>query len=282
MLQWVEFGDAALARIGRSPESEIRLRQEQGAAFVSVGQYAQALQRLERALALDVAVTGDRSVIRPRILSNLSEVYRAQGNPTRALQLQEESVAYSERLLGPDHPMTGLAYNNVAYVTLITTGDAAQAEARARKAVAILEASLGREHLWLGWTYDTLAGILVQRRQFSEAEKYALLGLEIGRRTHGPDQPFETPLLDVLASVYMETGRAKEALPLLEKALKLSSTIPGVVTNLRFHTAQALVATGGDKKRARELATQAMEGYRAQAQKEDAARVESWLKTAGR
>ncbi|HLL56163.1 MAG TPA: tetratricopeptide repeat protein [Myxococcaceae bacterium] len=281
MLDWVALGDAALSRIGRSPESEIQLRMEQGGAFLSVGQYAEALQRLERALSLDVAVNGDGSVIRPRILSNLSEVYRAQGDPVRALQLQVESAAFSERLLGPDHPYTGLGYNNVAYMFSIQ-GELARAEASSRKSVAILEASLGREHLWLFAAYDTLAGILARRRHFGEAEQYALRAMEVGEKSLGPNQPYAAALFDVLASVYLETGRAKQALPLLERALKLNSPVPGVVTNLRFHTAQALLATGGDKKRARELATQALEGYRAEGLKDDAAHVEKWLLTAAR
>jgi tetratricopeptide (TPR) repeat protein len=69
-----------------------------------------------------------------------------------------------------------------------------------------------------------------------------------------------------LAMMLMMDKRYREALPVLEQAVAavdLKNVEPVNLAMMRFSLARALVETGGDRARARALATQALDGYRA-------------------
>ena len=219
----------------------------------------------------------ENSSDRPAILSNLSQVYQAQGDLAGAQQLQEEAVAASEQLLGPGHPWTGLAHNNLANLYL-RKGELALAETHGRKAVAVLEAAVGPAHRWVASSCDTLAGILARQGRLTEAQKYAQRALKLREEALGSDDPMLSAPLDKLGYVYLEMGDARLALPLLERALSLHIIEPAQLADVRFHTARALLESGKDKRRARQLAAQALEGYRALGLKDDTVKVERWLK----
>jgi hypothetical protein len=61
---------------------------------------------------------------------------------------------------------------------------------------------------------------------------------------------------------YLDAGQPRRALPLLDRALELSTTrslYPGWAQRLRYQVAKALVLSHGDRKRAEALARQAHE-----------------------
>lgn len=89
--------------------------------------------------------------------------------------------------------------------------------------------------------------------------------------------------MQALADV--RAGRSAAALSALERALAIRTKTASAPTDLaytRFDLAKALVATGGDKRRARELAEQAHADLERAGQAADAAEVAAWLKASAR
>jgi hypothetical protein len=68
------------------------------------------------------------------------------------------------------------------------------------------------------------------------------------------------PCLAVEGTALVELGKSRDAIPGLEHALELQATVPaapGVLANLQYQLARALVATKGDRARARDLVDKA-------------------------
>jgi tetratricopeptide (TPR) repeat protein len=86
--------------------------------------------------------------------------------------------------------------------------------------------------------------------------------------------------LTIEGTALLDLGNPEEALPVLERALKLQTghpAPPGVVANIQFQVARALVATNGDTSRARTLAEQARtELSRYAFKKHDLVALDAW------
>ncbi len=104
--------------------------------------YAQALEALERALAIREAALGPDHPDAALGLSNLGSVLRAQGDLTGAREHFEQSLRIREAALGPDHPDVVLGLSNLGTV-LQDQGEALRTEGEFGRARQALQQALG-------------------------------------------------------------------------------------------------------------------------------------------
>jgi len=78
-------------------------------------------------------------------LTNFARLLHAQGDLAAARPLSEDALAIREKVLGPEHPHTGLSLNNLGGV-LQDQGDLAGALPLYKRALEISEKVLGPEH----------------------------------------------------------------------------------------------------------------------------------------
>jgi tetratricopeptide (TPR) repeat protein len=175
-------------------------------------------------------------------LVNLSLVFESTGDYAEARAVLERALAIYEQKLGPSHALVAQVLHNLG-MNHRATGDLATAEALLQRTVAIIEADLGAEHPHLGYPLAGLAGIA------------------------------------------LDQGRASEALPLAERALQLRERAGAPAeqqAEARALVARALVATGGDRERALELARRAREEYGKTTTKDESlAKLEAWMRAQG-
>ena len=85
-------------------------------------------------------------------------------------------------------------------------------------------------------------------------------------KTLGPDHPDVARSLRAQAILLSNEGRYDEAIGKYERALAMFEEAPAPpreIANTRFSLGQAVWESGGDRKRAHELATRAAQEYRA-------------------
>lgn len=103
-------------------------------------------------------------------LSNLAELYRAQGQYAQAEPLLRRALGIFEKALGPNYPDVALSLNNLALL-YHAQGQYAQAEALFRRALAILETALGPDpHPDVATSLKNLAALYRAMKRDDEAE----------------------------------------------------------------------------------------------------------------
>jgi tetratricopeptide (TPR) repeat protein len=173
-------------------------------------------------------------------LTNISSVYALQNKLAESLTYDERGLAILERALDPDHPQVGMQLNN-------------------------------------------MCSTRVSMKDYEAALSDCTRGLAIYEKTLGPNHPrIAYPLTGIGASL-IGTNHPDRAVPVLERAVALrdaNTSDPFDKAETYFQLARALRASGGDKKRARTLATKARDGYASAGDmgRTELAEVDAWLK----
>jgi len=136
--------------------------------------------------------------------------YRTQGNYAKAEPLYQRSLEFSEKALGPDHPVVATALNNLAELYK-ARDNYAEAEPLSRRSLAISEKALGPDHPDVGITLDNLAGLYYAQGKYAEAEPLLQRSLAILEKALGPDHPNVATNLMNYAALLRETYRSNEA-----------------------------------------------------------------------
>lgn len=127
-------------------------------------------------------------------------------------------------------------------------GNLAEAEAQVRSALALQEASLGKDHPDIALTLTSAANLLLQSGQLDQAEPLLRRALAMETRALGKDHPRVASVLHPLAVLLIKRGRHAEAEPLLRRALAIQEAAPeqlaGDVTAGRLNLAALLMNLG--------------------------------------
>ncbi|PWT82250.1 MAG: hypothetical protein C5B58_08550, partial [Acidobacteria bacterium] len=125
-----------------------------------------------------------------------------------------------EKALGPDHPDTATALNNLALLYQ-SLGDYAKAEPLYQRALKIAERALGPDHPDTAQTLNNLALLYCSLGDYAKAEPLCQRALKIAERALGPDHPTTATALNNLALLYQSLGDYAKAEPLYRRALKI-------------------------------------------------------------
>ncbi|HLK99478.1 MAG TPA: tetratricopeptide repeat protein [Myxococcaceae bacterium] len=212
-------------------QPDARLQEERTAfdeakTLWDAGQYADAITRGERALALREAVLGGTH---PEVAASLDWLglhHLLRGDLVQAEPLLQRAVAIREAALGKDHPeLAG---------TLTTLGNlyAAQAlygraEPLYAQALALREAAFGKDHLSVAEPLHHLAKLYSDQRLYARAEPLFLRALAIREAALGPGTVEVAQTLHALAWLYDLQGLYAQARPLAERALAIREVALG-------------------------------------------------------
>ena len=178
--------------------------------------------------------------------TGLAWVANHRGAFGEALGWSEQALKECEERLGPSHPSTATALNNLAS-QLQATNRLAEAEPLMRRALAIDEASYGTDHPSVATRLNNLASLLQTTNRLAEAEPLMRRVVAIFEISYGNDHPNVATALNNLASLLQATNRLAEAEPLMRRALAIDEASygtdhPEVATDLN-NLASLLKAT---------------------------------------
>jgi tetratricopeptide (TPR) repeat protein len=213
-------------------EELLALRQRvQGEGHWEVIDAARRVETLRRATRLPAAQQQALAEV-PHTAAKAAELDR-QGKYGEAEPLLRKALAVSEEVLGPKHPHTAQAYNELAR-NLESPGHAKEAEPLHRKALAIREEILGPKHPATAESYNNLALNLQAQGGAKEAELLLRRALAVFEEVLGPKHSDTATSYNNLAHNLDAQGRAQEAEPLHRKALAIRE---GVLGPKNFDTA---------------------------------------------
>jgi len=168
--------------------------------------------------------------------AGLARVAWHQAAFAEVLKWYQLALELSELRLGPNHPSTAGAINNLAQ-QLQATNHLAEAEPLMRRALAIDEASYGNDHPAVARDLNNLAQLLQATNRLAEAEPLMARMVEIIETSCSNDHPNVATALNNLAGLLKTTNRLAEAEPLMRRALAIDEASycndhPNVATDL--------------------------------------------------
>ena len=245
----------------------------------------EALPLAERAVAIFLATRGAEHPDTLSARSDLGGVYSHLGDHARSLAVNEELLATRERALGKDHPDLAMTLVNTA-IEAKNAGRVTEAIAYHERALGIFERALGRDHATLGFALINYGEALRAADRPADAiAAFERSGRIIGAAL-GEDHVVMAHVWYGLGQAELARGRAGVAVSWLERAVERRDRAGADLdrneqAEAREALARALVAAGGDRRRARTLAEQAIAAWQELGENFDARRTTAatWLAT---
>jgi tetratricopeptide (TPR) repeat protein len=139
---------------------------------------------------------------------------------SEARRLFERALAIYDKALGPEHPNSAAALNNLANL-LHDQGDIAGARPLFQRALAICERTLGSEHPDTAHCFNNLAALLQDQGELVGARPLFERALAIRETALGAEHPDTAQSLNNLASSLHALGDLAGARMLLDRALAI-------------------------------------------------------------
>ena len=143
---------------------------------------------------------------------------RAAADLSRAIATGIQTLADSERVLGPDHPHTLTSRNNLAYA-YESAGRLGQAIPLYEQTLADRERVLGADHPNTLTSRNNLAGAYESAGRLEQAIPLYEQTLADTERVLGADHPNTLTSRNNLAGAYVLAGRLEQAIPLYQQTL---------------------------------------------------------------
>ena len=164
--------------------------------------------------------------LRVRVLANLANVERAQGQLDQAERHYLDALAAAEALTGRDDASLGPLLNDLAVVYKYAARFD-EAEALYQRALAAIEATLGPDHPDTATVWHNLGGIEHARGRHAAGESYARRSVQIREAALGAEHPAVAADIAALAALVQEQGRLDEAECLYRRALSVFESTYG-------------------------------------------------------
>jgi len=217
--------------------------------------------------------------VRSWLLQTRSAIALQGGDPDAGLSYAEQALALKERVLPPGSPDLAESLISISE-SLAARGDIAGALAVNGRAREIYVRAYGEGSPWLGKVLSNRGEYLIADGNPAQAIPLFVDALARWEPQLGSDHPHLAYPLTGLGVAWSKLGRFAEAVPPLERALRIRETREPnqlQVADTRFALARALWSAGGDRARAVRLAGEARAVYEGEPSSARAADARAWL-----
>jgi len=191
-----------------------------------LGRYQEALQHLERALALSRKINGPEADVTGRIHVEIGTTLQGLNRYPEAEASFLRGVEISRTANGGEHLETSRALTSLGsfYSALGRYGEAFRPM---EEALAINEKILGRESGSTASVLNAIGALFYRQGRYEEARKYFEETLAIRTSVLGERDQATVTSLNNLATLYFKLGLYAEARPLYEKAAEIYEAVLG-------------------------------------------------------
>jgi tetratricopeptide (TPR) repeat protein len=159
-------------------------------------------------------------------LSALGNIYRQQGDLSKALDYRTKTIAIDLKLFGENHPSMAANYINLALIYK-EQGNLDMAAGYADKALAINLKLYGEKHPVVSKNYSALGLIFEDKGNLGMAAEYANKALAIDLKLFGESHPTVATNYNNLGQIYDEKGNVDKAKEYINKALAINLKLFG-------------------------------------------------------
>ncbi len=247
-------------------------------AYNNSGHPALGERALRRALAIRESVFGPRHPEVALNLEYLGEALDDQGKHEEAVAVDRRAVAIGETAFGPEHPAFGEMLLDLA-IRLGHLGRYAEARDQIDRAEAILSKAYGRGSVQVTLVRVARADLLVRQSQWRDAAVLYEQAIPVLEKAQTAPRELTSAVTN-LERAYLELHQPARGMTRLEQlASKLDDVRPNQRVAVELVLARAVWDTGGDRTRARALASDALADLKRidGTHHEELAQIERWL-----
>jgi len=201
------------------------------------GNYKKALEHLRRALKLRTKQFGEGDPMLLELKTAIARVVFSSGEYAKARQMYEPLIKQA-KTLDLSHPYAASVFKNAA-----GANEGARARELAELALKANTKRFGKNHPRTAQMMVTIAGVCVESKDWQCAVDNATRGSVILGKTIPKTSLAHMVPLYFLSRALLGQGKAKEAIPVLEKTLAAgvrAKANPGRMANARLQLAKAL------------------------------------------
>jgi tetratricopeptide (TPR) repeat protein len=177
--------------------------------FRSIGDFGRAKEVYEGLLSENSDVGENRATL----LNNFGALCQDMGDYARALELYEQSLYISRRVLGPEHPSVATTMNNLAAV-YEALGDYARALELYEHSLYIVKRVFGNSHQDVARILNNRAGVLARMGRFVDAKKDYQTALGIMEISLGKGNTYTKMLRANLSAIESQVvNKVEQGLP---------------------------------------------------------------------
>jgi tetratricopeptide (TPR) repeat protein len=224
--RYARHAGAVLASLGRPDRLEIALSMAQGQLAWREGKPVEALQHLERTLALQEKELGPDHVDQARILTMIAVVQLGQTRLAEARATSQRALELREKVLGPEHPEVAASLHVLGAIVR-QMDELPTALALTQRALTLRERALGPEHPEVAASANNLAIILTELGRLEESRPLLLRTLSIRERVQGVDHPETGTALNGLGVLAFLQHENQEALRYFQRSLAIKEKALG-------------------------------------------------------
>jgi tetratricopeptide (TPR) repeat protein len=217
---WHQHARASLARLGGDAAEDAALTDRHAALLAAGGDFAQARQIGEQAVAAYEALYGAGDARLASALNRLGSYLADAYEYTAADERYRRALAIFRRELGAEHPAVATVLTNLG-ATAAATGAFDLALEHHRAALAIRERVYPADHPEVAATLHNLGYPLIVLGKHDEALAAYRRAIDINTRKLGPDHPRLASSYYQLGYLHSVRGRHEEAAQAHGKALAL-------------------------------------------------------------
>jgi tetratricopeptide (TPR) repeat protein len=216
--QWARLALVEGARAGSPPTVMADVYDEIGNLRAYQGRVDEAVALYRRAIdtARSIGNDGEMAMATNNLAGTLSESYGS----SESLSLFRQAYEIWNRELGPAHPNTLMALENVAH-ELTLAGLYDDAERSMKRDLALRDRTLGADHPDNYWALGVLADVEMARGHFAKAEQLAERERQQIVKGYGERSPLLVDAYQQLGQVAVATHRAEQAKRDYEQAMAL-------------------------------------------------------------
>ncbi|HTB60096.1 MAG TPA: serine/threonine-protein kinase [Polyangia bacterium] len=246
--------------------------------FLARHEEAERWEKLAEALQRRLGPGHDR--IAAWLYQDRANLRAREGNNRAALTDFERALSLKQKVLPPNHPDIAISLLSIASAQN-ELGNHEAALVAANRAVEIYQDAYGKESPQVGHPLGNRGESYELLGRYPEAERDLRKAVDLSAQWVGADHPWTAyPLTELGKTLFLE-HRVREALPILERALRIrEKSEPNVelVAETRFALARARWEVGQDRTGALTLAGAARDTYRKMpAEAKHAAEIEAWM-----
>ena len=220
-----------------SPAVKARVLRALGASFYGLDLYAQGLELLDDALAIQRELPNEDPIELARILNNLANLHGATEDAAGEQRQEELQLEARETLLDllddPEHAQAGTVLLGLVHNGLGSRYQYAQparleeAEEAFRGAIKYNELAYPDGHVNVAWSYSNLGTVFLDRNDYQQARHYLERALEVAGQTVGNEHVATATMQRILAEILLAQGDFEAFHPLVERSAMTLEKILG-------------------------------------------------------
>ncbi len=262
-LQVAELAQTVATR-ARDRALQGMLENHTGAVLFAIGRASEAEAAFRRALAIRTEVHGADHPDVASSLSNLGSALANQGRFDEASEAQERAYQIRRRALGENHPTVAKSLGNLGRIAS-ARNELDRAIDYETRALEVRRRAFVSPHPEIGISLSNLGGHHAAKQDCPGAIPWYEQARVEFEAVFPKDHPYIARVLSGLGECYVTVGRAKQAEPMLERALAIHAALdnPIETANAEYALATALDALDPGAPRAQELMRSARDRYKA-------------------